>query len=92
LLAIMNGKRDPGPPLESAVREDDASPSPHAEHAATDFGQLAHDQIVAQIEGRFRGHELTRLVEAILGAEGYYTEMSPAGRDGGNGMETSSSP
>jgi len=83
LLQILEGKKDPGPPPESGVKEKDPAPVAHTEEAAVDVAQLAHDQIVARIEGRFRGHDLARLVDAILTAEGYYTQASPPGRDGG---------
>jgi len=44
---------------------------------------LAHDQIADLIAARFKGHGLTRLVEAILQAQGYSTYRSPEGADGG---------
>ena len=45
--------------------------------------ELAHDQIAQLIASRFKGHNLTRLVEAILKAQGYTTYRSPEGADGG---------
>jgi len=49
----------------------------------TDLEELAHDQIAQLISARFKGHGLTRLVEAILKAQGYTTYRSPEGADGG---------
>jgi restriction system protein len=49
----------------------------------TDLEELAHDQIAQLIKARFNGHGLTRLVEAILKAQGYTTYRSPEGADGG---------
>jgi restriction system protein len=49
----------------------------------SDLEQLAQDQIAAVIAARFAGHGLTRLVEAILKAQGYTTYRSPEGADGG---------
>jgi restriction system protein len=49
----------------------------------TDIGALAQDQIGRLIAARFKGHDLTRLVEAILKAQGYTTYLSPEGPDGG---------
>lgn len=49
----------------------------------TDLEELAHDQIADLIAARFKGHGLTRLVEAILLAQGYTTYRSPEGPDGG---------
>jgi restriction system protein len=49
----------------------------------SDLEELAHDQIAQLIAARFKGHGLTRLVEAILKAQGYTTYISPEGADGG---------
>jgi restriction system protein len=49
----------------------------------TDLEELARDQISQLIAARFKGHGLTRLVEAILQAQGYTTYRSPEGADGG---------
>lgn len=49
----------------------------------TDLEVLAQDQIAQLILSRFKGHGLTRLVEAILKAQGYTTYRSPEGADGG---------
>lgn len=51
--------------------------------ADTDLEELARDQIAQLISARFKGHGLTRLVEAILQAQGYTTYRSPEGADGG---------
>lgn len=48
-----------------------------------DLEEQAFDQIRRLIESRFKGHNLTRLVEAILNVRGYHTYRSPAGPDGG---------
>jgi restriction system protein len=49
----------------------------------TNLEDLAHDQIAQLISARFKGHGLTRLLEAILKAQGYTTCRSPEGADGG---------
>jgi len=49
----------------------------------TDLEEAARDQIAQLIAARFKGHGLTRLVEAILNAQGYTTYRSPEGADGG---------
>ncbi len=51
--------------------------------ARTDLETLAKDQIAQVIGVRFKGHDLPRLVEGILRAQGYTTYRSPAGPDGG---------
>ncbi|MHB1006082.1 MAG: restriction endonuclease [Chloroflexota bacterium] len=45
--------------------------------------EYARDQVMKLIGRRFRGHELSRLVNAVLRAQGYQTRLSPAGPDGG---------
>jgi restriction system protein len=48
-----------------------------------DLERLARDQIAKLIVQKFKGHELARLVEAILKAQGYTTYLSPEGPDKG---------
>lgn len=53
------------------------------EQADSDIEELGHTQIVKLIEARFKGHNLTRLVTAILEAQGFTCWQSPEGADGG---------
>lgn len=81
--AVLAGKPDPGfahLPGKKASAEDVAT---DAEDAQLDLAQAANDQIVAHIQSRFSGHALTRLVDAVLVAEGWVTKVSPPGADGG---------
>ncbi len=48
-----------------------------------DLERLARDQIAKLIIQRFKGHGLSRLVNAILKAQGYTTFLSPEGADKG---------
>lgn len=48
-----------------------------------DIEEYAKDQIVKHIGVKFKGHNLARLVDAILRAQGYITKQSPPGPDGG---------
>ena len=48
-----------------------------------DIEQASRDQILNFIGRKFKGHDLERLVEAILQAQGYITARSPSGKDGG---------
>jgi restriction system protein len=48
-----------------------------------DLEQYALDQIRAFIGTNFKGHKLADLVDALLNAQGYRTEKSPPGPDGG---------
>ena len=45
--------------------------------------EQAFDQIRRLIESKFKGHNLTRLVESILNVQGYQTWNAPPGPDGG---------
>ena len=51
------------------------------EEEAVDLERLARDQIVKLIGRKFKSHEMTRLVDAILKSQGYTTLMSPPGPD-----------
>lgn len=48
-----------------------------------DLAQIARDQIEKRLASNFTGHELTKLIEAILQAHGMKTHASPPGADGG---------
>jgi len=67
-------------PLAQQGFEGDAS---EGEGFGYDLGELAKQQVVSLIESKFKGHELTRLVAAILKTQGYTTWQSPEGADGG---------
>jgi restriction system protein len=53
-----------------------------AETGPPNLEELARDQIASLIAAKFKGHGLTRLIEAILKAQGYTTFRSPEGPDG----------
>ena len=85
IASILAGHGDPGTDTVNAgsgtgevevetVRDD---------QAATNVADMAHEQIVDRIRAQFPGHELTRLVEAVLQAQGYFTLLSAPGPDGG---------
>jgi restriction system protein len=57
-----------------------------------DLEEQALDGIAKAIEARFKGHGLTRLVDAILRAQGYMTYVSPEGPDGGVDILAGSGP
>lgn len=48
-----------------------------------DVEEYAKDQIIKYIDKKFKGHNLARLVNAILEVQGYKTTVSPPGPDGG---------
>ena len=82
VAAVLEGKPDPGFSTSSTSSTvspslaDDGEPVP-------DLSQVAHDQIVARIQSRFKGHEMSRLVDAVLRTDGWVTKVSPPGPDGG---------
>lgn len=82
---ILEGRPDPGYAQEkgdSVVPKDGNDVTPEVVEAI-DFEQAAQDEVVAFIRSRFQGHDLARLVGAILSAEGYIVQVSPPGPDGG---------
>lgn len=48
-----------------------------------DVEQFAKDQIIKLIDRKFKGHGFAKLVDQILTAQGYVTQVSPPGPDGG---------
>lgn len=60
--------------------------------ANADLEAAGRDQIGRLISAKFKNHDLTRLVEAILQAQGYTTYRSPEGPDGGADILAGSGP
>ena len=58
----------------------------------TDLEVLGNDRIAQLISAKFKGHGLTRIVEAILKTQGYTTYRSPEGADGGADILAGSGP
>ena len=81
--AVLRDGKDPG--LDSPSRPPSkVDPLTQDESdIVSDLSQLAHDQIMREIQKRFHGHALTRLVDAVLRADGWITSVSPPGPDGG---------
>jgi len=74
IQAVLEGRRDPLiPPGGTGVIEPED----------IDLEQYAADQIRQYIARKFKGHELAQIVSQVLRAEGYQTEVSSPGRDGG---------
>jgi restriction system protein len=79
---VLSGKPDPG--FGEAVTESRVVPGELlAEDARLDVAQAARDEVTAFVRRRFPGHEMARLVEAVLQADGFVTHRSPPGPDGG---------
>jgi len=82
VLEVLKGKKDPGP-LTLGGEVGIEVQGGGEENGATDVEQVARDQIMSHIEQNFKGHDLARLVDAVLQADGYVTESSSPGPDGG---------
>lgn len=80
--AVLEGKADPGAPAGLKATTDPESET-LGEESLLDLEQAASDEVTAFIRGRFPDHDMARLVEAVLKAEGYWTFRSPPGPDGG---------
>lgn len=82
--AVVRGEADPGrESTPSTVLTRTESSVNEQEVELHDLAATAHDQIVEAIQERFQEHDLARLVEAVLEAEGWITSLSPPGPDGG---------
>jgi len=68
--AVLEGRPDPGGGTD-------------APEEGLDLEAYARDQVMAYIGGRFRRHDLARLVNAVVQANGYRTQLSAPGPDGG---------
>jgi len=80
IKAILEGRTLPPPvtpPDETSEATDETAVS------EVDLGEYAATQIRTWIAQKFTGHRLADLVNAILEAQGYVTEVSKPGPDGG---------
>lgn len=57
-----------------------------------DVERIAKDRIIKLINRKFKGHDFAKLVEQILQAQGYTTQLSPPGPDGGLDILAASGP
>jgi restriction system protein len=78
--AALAGQRDPGLAGKPGIPKE---PENGEDGTIVDLEEQAYDQMRLMIQSHFKGHDLARLVEAILNAQGYQTYRSPAGPDGG---------
>jgi restriction system protein len=87
LAAPVTSPNDETPtvPEQSAATPagDSITDPTEATSAPVDLSQIGRDLIRRRLAERFRGHDLARLVGALLRAEGFVCEVSPAGPDGG---------
>jgi restriction system protein len=82
IQAILEGGKDPGAGVSGeATKEIELEAGESV--ARVDIERLAQDDVSAFIRKHFQSHDLARLVEAILKAEGFVTVLSEPGPDGG---------
>jgi restriction system protein len=67
----------------SALRPPSASRKESELEIVIGIKQFAHDQVMRHIAERFSGHDLARLVAAVLTAENFQVEVAGPGPDGG---------
>lgn len=68
--------------LQTVLDDDDS--------ADVNIDEYARQQVIRVIESKFKGHELTTLIAAILRTQGYTVWQSPEGADGGADILASS--
>jgi restriction system protein len=68
---------------DTPLKVPDIASDENAEETNFDVEQYARDQIVKFINSQFKGHDLERLVGAVLEAQGYTIKIVPEGPDGG---------
>lgn len=86
ITALLEGKpfsQVPAPGIADAADADGEN---------VDLESVLLDQIRAHITSKFKGHGLSRLVAAVLQAQGYKTTTAPAGPDGGVDVVAGSGP
>lgn len=80
IRALLEGRS-----LPLSIRSVDPESEPSDEELETprNIDEDATDQIREHIGRKFRGHELSRLVNGVLEAQGYQTQVAEQGPDGG---------
>lgn len=79
IQAVLEGRppRPARPPTTNATEPVEDGEPPQ------DLEENTRDQIRTHLGQKFRGHELARLVTALLNAQGYKTDMASPGADSG---------
>jgi restriction system protein len=76
IRAVLEGRKPSVPEVPGEEPEEEAE-------VPRDLEEFARDQVMTYIGRKFKGHELSRLVTSLLEAQGYKTQMSSPGADGG---------
>lgn len=81
---IVRTGKDPGDSRLPASPKNDADEDVDSNtDQPIDLAEIARDQIERHISSTFVGHAFTRLIDSILQAEGFQTQVSPPGTDKG---------
>jgi len=80
LYALATGT---APPESTPLTPSESATANSPEETFPDLERQGRDLIVRMIDQRFKGHELERLLEAILAADGFHVSRTRAGADGG---------
>lgn len=83
IRAVLDGKPDPGLGAPTPETGDSQPPPEDAARAVLNLESISGDQIREFVEANYKGHELTRLIDEILVADGFFTYRAPPGPDGG---------
>jgi restriction system protein len=83
VLAMIDGKKQVIKSENIAIEETEEE---------FDVEQFAKDQIIKLIDRKFKGHAFANLVDHILKAQGFITQLSPPGPDGGLDILAASGP
>jgi len=81
IRAIVEGRTPP--PAPASASDVSVGPTDDEVEPIIDLAEYAATQIRSWVTQRFKGHRLADLINAILVAQGYVTEVSPPGADGG---------
>lgn len=83
VAAVLAGKPDPGFAGAAKKPKNDHDLDDESMEDTADLAALASDQIIRHVQSNFKTHDLARLVNEVLKAEGWVTKLSPPGADGG---------
>ncbi len=83
IRCIIEGGEDPLLARKGKITADEEPSEEEDAKEIVDLEQYALDRIRHYIGTRFKAHDLTRIVNEVLKAQGYHTYMSAAGPDGG---------
>jgi restriction system protein len=84
VLAVIKTGKDPGDgSVPDLTNINKTAPATSEADQTVNLERIARDQIERRISSVFTGHGFTNLIAAILSAQGYVTNVSPAGPDSG---------